>query len=211
MPRETRAHAAALACMLVGAPATLAAVLTLNRFSQPPADAHGPSEISFEVKPPPPPPPKQAPERRPPRPSRAQPRAALPPAPALGAELSGVDLGLGALDLVSLDAVSDSVLGDMDDVVHTESTVDQRPAPRETTPIPIPALAKQRNLSGHVLLNLLIAKDGRVKQVKVLEAEPRGVFEDAATVAVRGWLFEPATYQGVPVEVWATLPIQFQP
>lgn len=211
LPRNLRAHLAAFLCMALAAPATLAAVLTLNRYGSPPEQVSGPREIQFEVKPPPPPKPPKQERRRPQRRRQSPRRAPLPPPPDLGAQLSGVDLGLGDLQLSSLDAVSDQVLGDMDDVVHTESTVDTRPVPRETTPIEVPAVAKARNLSGHVLLNVLIGKEGQVLQVKVLEADPEGVFEDAVIQAVRNWTFEPATYRDRPVEVWATLPVEFQP
>ncbi|MEZ6187574.1 MAG: energy transducer TonB [Planctomycetota bacterium] len=107
--------------------------------------------------------------------------------------------------------MNDEVLGDLDEVVHTEDTVDSRPVPRETTPIEVPARAKAQHLGGRLVLSLLIGADGRVRQARVLEADPPGVFEDAALVAVRGWVFEPATYQGRPVEVWATLPVEFAP
>lgn len=208
-----RAHLVGLAATLLGAPATLGLVLVLNRaVTGPPNDA-GPRDVTFQVQPPAPKPkPKpQAPQRPPRQAPRSAPRAALPPAPSLGAALSGVDVGLSTFAFDPLDAVPDEALGDLSDVVHTEDTVDSRPQPRLTTPIEVPPAARARNLSGRVVLSLLIGADGRVKAVKVLQADPPGVFEDAAISAVRGWEFTPATYRDRPVEVWASLPIEFQP
>ncbi|MGE0711436.1 MAG: energy transducer TonB [Planctomycetota bacterium] len=205
-------HAGGLAVMLLAAPATLAGVLALNRYSTASEAAPATREVSFQVEPPAPKP-KAPPKRRaePRRQARAPQRALLPPPPSLGPALSGVDLGLDAFKPQGLAGVADAALGDLQQVVHTEETVDRRPQPRVTTPIEVPAAARSRNLSGRLLLSLLIGKDGRVRQAKVLEAEPAGVFDAAALSAVRTWEFEPATYRGEPVEVWAALPIQFQP
>ncbi len=210
-----RAHVTGVMAALAGAPATLGLVLTLNRaVAGPPPDA-GPRDVAFQVQAPPPRPKPRPPEeqQRPPRQApRNAPRVALPSAPTLGAELSGVDVGLSAFADGALDAVrADDALGDLDDVVHTEDTVDARPQPRLTTPIEVPAAARARNLSGRVVLSLRIGADGRVKAARVLEADPPGVFEEAALSAVRGWEFAPATYRDRAVEVWATLPIEFQP
>ena len=65
--------------------------------------------------------------------------------------------------------------------------------------------------NGHVVVNLLIGIDGNVKAIKVLEADPPGVFEKAVIQAVRFWRFEPAVYDSQPVEMWATLPVRFDP
>lgn len=210
---DVRAHVTGLLATLVGAPATLALVLVLNRaVAGPPQDA-GPHDVTFQLQPPPPKPkPKPEERQRPQRQApRNAPRVSLPPAPSLGADLSGVDVGLSTFAYDALEAVPDEALGDLSDVVHTEETVDSRPQPRATTPIQVPAAARARNLSGRVVLSLLIGADGRVKAVKVLQADPPGVFEDAVIAAVRGWEFSPATYRDRPVEVWATLPIEFQP
>lgn len=212
MKPAARAHLLGLACALLAGPATLGVVLGLNRLGAAKKPEARAREVSFQVeptaKPPPPPKPEQ---QKPPPPRRAPRHAPLPPLPALAAELSGVDVDLPAFQPEPLRAVEDAVLGDLEDVVHTESTVDRRPTPRVTSPIEVPPAARARNLAGRVVLSVLIGDDGAVRRVKVLEAEPPGVFEDAAVRAVSSWTFEPATYKDRPVEVWATLPIEFTP
>lgn len=210
--RRLAPHALGLVLALGAAPATLAGVLALNSVTDGRTKATGPREVAFEVAPPPPPPPKPKPRKSKQRPRPAQPqRRALPPPPSLGPQLSGVDVGAGAFAPTRLQSIDEAALGNLEDVVHTEDTVDERPRPRVQTPIEVPASARARNLSGRLVLSLLIGKDGTVRQAKVLEAEPPGVFEAAALAAVRTWEFDPATYHGQPVEVWATLPVQFQP
>jgi len=197
--------------MLVAGSATLGGVLALNRFTTAEDSEKGPKQVSFKVDAPPKKPkprPRKARQRRRPKPSRTSP---APPPPNLSSQLSGVDVGLQAFVPQALDSVSDSVLGDLDQVVHTEETVDERPVPRVTSPIEVPTVAREKNISGALVLSLLIGADGQVRKAKILEAEPPGIFDEAVLAAVRSWEFEPATYRGQSVEVWARLPIRFDP
>jgi protein TonB len=61
-----------------------------------------------------------------------------------------------------------------------------------------------------VKLNLLINTDGEVEKARILEAEPRGVFEDSATAAVSRWRFEPPRYNGEPVKMWFKQTVKFE-
>jgi len=56
---------------------------------------------------------------------------------------------------------------------------------------------------------LLIGPTGNVEKVKVIEAQPAGVFDDVATAGVQTWKFEPASYRGENVRVWATQRVRF--
>lgn len=208
-----RAHLAGLALAALFTPATLLLCEALNRLGTAPKREGQAREVSFQVARAPQAPRKAATAPRPEErkaPAARGPRAALPPAPALGGDLGGVDLGLSDFTLEAVTPGADA-LGDPGEVVHTEDSVDAPPTPRVTTPVEVPAAARARNLSGSVVLSLRIGADGRVRSAKVVSAEPPGVFEEAALRAVRGWEFEPAMYHGQPVEVWATLPIEFQP
>jgi protein TonB len=90
-----------------------------------------------------------------------------------------------------------------------ENNVDRRPTPRVRTNVAYPEAARAKNLTGYVTLNLLIGEDGNVRNVKVLSANPTGVFEEAAVNAVRNWVFDPAMNQNRRVEVWAKQTIRF--
>jgi TonB family protein len=46
--------------------------------------------------------------------------------------------------------------------------------------------------------------------VKVLDASPRGVFEEVAAEAIRTWEFEPGVYKGESVSGWVTQTIRFE-
>ena len=67
-----------------------------------------------------------------------------------------------------------------------------------------PELAKKNNIQGAARLQVLIAPDGSVKDVKVLGGSP--VLVQAAVDAVKKWKYEPA-----PAETSAVVKIEFKP
>ena len=73
--------------------------------------------------------------------------------------------------------------------------------------------ARTAGLSGKVMLKLLVAVDGSVKQVQVESSEPAGVFDQAAVDAASKWHFSNGSRDsdGKPVEGWVRVPVQFAP
>lgn len=120
---------------------------------------------------------------------------------------SGSDLGL---NIAQLNAKDSSLFGNSEDAVLTEGLVDDPPTISYREPIPFPDFAKEQNLSGYVTLNILVKNDGRVEQVKVLESQPQGTFDDYALQSVKSWVFEPARLKGQKVSVWVKQKIDFQ-
>jgi TonB family protein len=64
---------------------------------------------------------------------------------------------------------------------------------------PQPAL--QRRVSGSVMLQFTVDAKGEPRDIHVIEATPPGVFDDAATAAVRHWRYAPMLVDGGAVEV----------
>ncbi|WP_109124205.1 energy transducer TonB [Dyella sp. C11] len=62
-----------------------------------------------------------------------------------------------------------------------------------------PTTAVRANQEGWVEVTFTITPEGTVDDVKVVDAEPRHVFDRAATEAVSRWKFQPATQDGNPV------------
>ncbi|MGR2740073.1 energy transducer TonB [Billgrantia sp. Q4P2] len=67
-------------------------------------------------------------------------------------------------------------------------------APTSRVPPEYPSRAQRRGLEGHVELQFLIRPDGSVDRssIRVLESQPRNVFDSAAEQAVARWQFAPA-------------------
>ncbi|MFW3615364.1 energy transducer TonB [Billgrantia antri] len=88
------------------------------------------------------------------------------------------------------------------------SAAPAEPAPAEQGPVDVgqitptnrvppeyPSRAQRRGLEGHVELQFLIRPDGSVDRssIRVVESQPRNVFDSAAEQAVARWQFDPAS------------------
>ena len=59
-------------------------------------------------------------------------------------------------------------------------------------------------------MNVLINEQGNVEGVEIIESKPKDIFDLKADSTIRRWQFEPATYNGKKVKVWATQKIVFK-
>jgi TonB family protein len=69
--------------------------------------------------------------------------------------------------------------------------------------------ARANRMSGIVIVEAIVGKDGLVKDVRVLKGLPFGL-DQAAVDAVRQWQFRPGTLNGEPVDVIFTLTVNFR-
>lgn len=77
-----------------------------------------------------------------------------------------------------------------------------------TVPPVYPVTAKRAGLQGEVVLQAVIAKDGSVRDVKVVTGNP--TLAEAAMRAVRQWRYQPATLNGQPVEAETLVQVNFK-
>ena len=71
-----------------------------------------------------------------------------------------------------------------------------------------PDLAREANVEGTVMVQALVGKDGKVKDVKVVKSNP--MFDQNAVEAVKQWVFKPALANNKPVAVWVGIPVAFK-
>lgn len=74
-----------------------------------------------------------------------------------------------------------------------------------------PKAADENGIEGSVDVDIIVAADGSVQNVIVIEADPPQVFERAATTAVARWSFEPARIGGIAVPAHVRQHILFEP
>ena len=208
---KARNYTSAVGVMVLGTALVLSTVLLINRFSQGPDKEQVERRANFQVEQPDPPEREKVEKEPEPEP---EPEPNNPPPSPL--ERLGTSVGAGSFEIASPDfnadrmaGLEDDLIGDTRDVVMTDDSVDVPPKPAERAPMEYPAEARQKGVTGYVVVNLLINARGEVERVKVLESEPGDTFEQVAVKAVRKWRFQPAEYQGEKVKVWAKQKIRF--
>jgi protein TonB len=78
------------------------------------------------------------------------------------------------------------------------------------TPPEFPQKALSQRVSGSVTVEYVVDTNGDPRDVRVVEANPPGVFDRAAITAVKHWHYEPVVANGSPVEVPVRTAIRFE-
>jgi len=194
----------------------LAVVLIQHYFEVPPI-TEAPIQVTFARFAPPPPPPPPPPAAAPvakatPPPHLVEPTkvpevvAPTPPPPVDvpqagdGGVPGGVEGGVpgGVADAVPQPTGPLPIGGDVSAPVEIE----------RVSPV-YPPLARAAGSQGVVVLMAVIRRDGTVGDVKVVRGLGMGLSE-AAVEAVRQWRYKPALQNGVPVDVYMSVAVQFR-
>jgi len=72
-----------------------------------------------------------------------------------------------------------------------------------------PIDAERQGIEGWVDLEFLVKADGSVHEPIIRNAQPAGVFDQAAIRAVQSWRFKPVMREGRPVEQRANVRMRF--
>ncbi|MBF6649733.1 energy transducer TonB [Methylobacter sp. BlB1] len=73
-----------------------------------------------------------------------------------------------------------------------------------------PSRAEARGIEGWVRLEITVSPTGTVRDARVVDASPKGVFDRAALEAIRQWRFKPAFREGRAVEQQAEQTVRFR-
>lgn len=208
---KARRHLFSAFVMVLGSGAVFGALFLMNGDGTTSPSKEVSDVVAFHIEPPPKPPkPKRKVERKH-EPKRSSAPKAAPP-PALGSSLPGLSFDLPGFAASDLGDVGGDLLGTAanQSMVMTEEAVDKKPVARRQEAPVFPERARQRGIQGYVKLNLFITTNGAVERVKILEAEPQGIFEASAIAAAQAWEFQPAEYNGAPVTGWFKKTVSFK-
>ena len=124
--------------------------------------------------------------------------------PSFGGNAAGMDLGV-VINLGNLGS------GDVcaEEFVFEAYELDQAPQPIVRIPPVYPYKAREQGIEGAVQIKLLVNPDGSVGEFHILDARPRGLFEDAVARCVPQWRFNPGTIDGETVTAWVVTTIRF--
>lgn len=81
--------------------------------------------------------------------------------------------------------------GSQYDYVGEMDTGQKELVPVATSRPNIPKTAYENRINGWVLLAFAVTNDGHVTDIRIMDANPRGVFEANAIAAVRKWVYQP--------------------
>jgi len=80
---------------------------------------------------------------------------------------------------------------------------------RKLRPPRYPPQAVREHHTGRVVLKVLIGVDGKPKDITVEKSSGHRELDRAAIAAVKTWVFNPGTRNGVPYEGYALVPFDF--
>ncbi|MDT0619173.1 energy transducer TonB [Salinisphaera sp. P385] len=206
---HVRRHGIALSYMVAGSLSIFSLVVLMNEFSRAPDREERSTSAEFSVEKLEQPEPEQVVQKPKPPPERDPLDPPQNPLRGLDSSLPGLDLGIPSVDMDGVAGASDDLLGESRDVVMTGDTVDEAPRPIRQGAMNYPAEARAEGVEGYVLLSVLVDENGSVEQVKVLSAEPGGVFDQIAAQGIQQWRFTPAKYKGETVKTWVRQRISF--
>jgi protein TonB len=90
------------------------------------------------------------------------------------------------------------------------SKVDAKPVPLFRAKPAFPAQARSKGITGKVAFKFLVDRDGMVKDVEIISAEPKDIFDEATINAVKQWRFQPAKVKGTAVACLCQSAITFE-
>ena len=88
--------------------------------------------------------------------------------------------------------------------------VDQKPVGIATLKPPYPFRARRMGIEGYVTVQFLVDQKGSPRELSIVEAKPKGVFDQTVRQTVPRWRFKPGKKAGRPVETWVEITIRFE-
>jgi protein TonB len=123
--------------------------------------------------------------------------------PAFGSAIGGIKIS-GLVNKDDFD-ISDSLFVS----AFKPNEVDRPPRVLRAMPPQYPFDARQKGIEGRIVLRFVVDSKGKVHEPQIVEAEPEGVFEEAALAALAKYRFRPAVKDGESVDCIVRLPIEF--
>lgn len=96
------------------------------------------------------------------------------------------------------------------DSIYKPNEVDKKPKLVRSNALIYPEGAKRQDIDGWVVLQFIVDAKGRTEDAEVLDADPKGFFEEAALDAVEKYKFRPAEKNGKEVDCIVKQRIRFK-
>lgn len=154
--------------------------------------------------------PKPKPKKRTERSQKQKPPAKAAPTKTAAASPSAATTPTASAGSDAGKSAGGSPLGDLGSKEFGLGEVDRGPQILKQQKPAYPLVARRRNLTGRVTVKFLVDRHGKVRKPRIVEAHPRGVFEQSVLDSITKWRFKPGVLKGREVATWVVLPIQFR-
>jgi protein TonB len=99
---------------------------------------------------------------------------------------------------------------DVSGFYYDQGDVDQTPVPIFKMKPLYPYRARRLNITGEVKVSFVVDEYGQVSRIKIIDANPPGIFEDSVIRTLPSWKFSPGKIAGKPVAVLVVTTIEFK-
>jgi len=73
-----------------------------------------------------------------------------------------------------------------------------------------PPAARRRGYEGTVMMEVFVDREGKVRDLRLVQSSGHAMLDRAAMGAVKGWRFEPASQGEEKVDMWVKVPLTFR-
>jgi periplasmic protein TonB len=87
---------------------------------------------------------------------------------------------------------------------------DAIPEYRRNPPISYPKRARRRGYEGTVLLEVLVNRNGKVADLRILASSGYAILDRSAIKTVKTWSFKPAKKGNDTIDMWVQVPVRFK-
>jgi protein TonB len=77
-------------------------------------------------------------------------------------------------------------------------------------PISYPKRARRKGYEGTVLLEVLVNRNGKVDDLRILASSGYAILDSSAVTSVKTWSFEPAKKGKDTIDMWVKVPVRFK-
>lgn len=133
-----------------------------------------------------------------------------PPKPEMNIETPEFELNADLEAGQGMGVAMPNPVQDLGDMVFNLSDLDRKPQLINRIQPVYPYEARRKEINGRVILRFIVDREGNVRNIRVVRAEPEGLFEKNAKEAVDKWRFKPGYFSGEPVNTRVTVPIKFE-
>jgi protein TonB len=84
------------------------------------------------------------------------------------------------------------------------------PEYNKNPPISYPKRARRKGYEGTVVLEVLVNRNGKVDDLRILASSGYAILDRSAVKSVKTWSFKPAKKGNDTVDMWVQVPVRFK-